>query len=179
MKKIKKFFRNYHLQIKVFTALFTIMFLQSTLLNHFRIFNVKPDLMLVSMVIVSFFLDLKGALGFAFLNGIFRDLLGVSPHGFNTIMFMLWVILIRRISKNLTVENSLIRSGILCLVILLNNLAGQLMRFVLDKPVESSIFLNIIIIETLSTVLIALPIYKLFTRIFGAEIVRNVSLVRK
>ncbi|MBU1871573.1 MAG: rod shape-determining protein MreD [Candidatus Omnitrophica bacterium] len=175
---ILRLFRKYQAELKALLMLFVAFFLQATLLNHFRIFNVKPELILAILVFYSFFLDFKPVLGLAFIAGVFYDLMSVLPFGFNTLIFILWVILIRLVSRKLAVENGLITGGVLCMIILLNNLTGQAVRYLLGISTGGNFFPIIAIIETLFTLLIALPIYNLLRHIFRLKPLQKVSLAR-
>jgi len=157
-----KIIKRYRKQFYALLILFIIILLQSTLLNYFRIFNVKPDAILAALVIFVPFFRLRWSITFAFFGGIFRDIFSILPFGFNAIIYILWIILANRISRRLSVENIFIRSALLCLIILLNNLALESILFVLGRSLIITTFLKIIFIECILTLLLALPMYKLF-----------------
>jgi rod shape-determining protein MreD len=63
---------------------------QVTFLNYFRIFGVKPDLLLVAVVIAGLFLETRAAIIFGMFAGIFKDVFRVNAFGLNVILFSLW-----------------------------------------------------------------------------------------
>jgi rod shape-determining protein MreD len=166
----QKSLERYRLQIYGLLLLFLIALLQSTLLNYFRIFNVKPDAILAALILFVAFFDLRWLAAFAFLGGIFRDIFSALPFGFNTIICILWVILANRISRRLSIENNVIRSCLLCLIILLNNLTMQSILFVLGKPVSLGVFSRIVFIESIFTLFLASLMYRVFVHLFQQSI---------
>jgi len=74
--------KRYNLSSILF--LLGIIIFQSTLLNKMEIFNTKPDLVLIVIVIFSnYFGSLKGEL-FGAASGLVEDFITLSPLGFNT-----------------------------------------------------------------------------------------------
>lgn len=169
MKNLKNYYTQYRKQIYALLVLFIIALLESTLLNHFRIFDVKPDIILAALVIFVPFFSLTWSVVFAVLGGMFRDIFSILPFGFNVVICVVWIILAKRISRQLSIESNFIRSAILGLIILLNNLTLQSILFVLAKPIAMGRFLTIIFIESITTLLLALPMYRLFLRLFMDE----------
>ncbi len=163
-KVLQAFLVRYRKQIYALLILFIIALLQSTFLNYFRVFNVKPDIILITVIIFALFFNLRWLVVFAFLAGIFRDIFSILPCGVNVIICIFLVILTKQISRQLSVENKFIYSAVLCLIILLNNLILQSFLFVLDRPVVTGIFLKILFLESTFTLLLALPMYRLFER---------------
>ena len=157
---------RHHQYIYGLLALFIIALMQSTLLNYFRIFNVKPDAILAALVIFVAFFNLRWSVSFAFLGGVFRDIFSILPFGLNTSLCILWIILAKQISRRLSMENELTRSAILCLIIILNSLALQSILFIVDRPIVMGVFFRIASIESILTLLLALPMYRLFARLF-------------
>ena len=162
----RRFFQRFRKQMYAFLALFIIVLLQSTLLNYFRIFNVKPDAILASLVIYVNFFNLGWSLFFAFLGGIFKDAFSVFSFGFNTITCILWIILARQVSRRLSFENNFIRSGLLCLIILLNNLTLQSIMLVLGRHIVMADLLKVAAIESIFTLILAMPLYRFFVYLF-------------
>ncbi len=74
--------RKYNLSSLLF--LLGLIIFQSTLLNNMEVFDTKPDLVLIVIVIFSnYFGSLKGEL-FGAASGLVEDFLTLSPLGFNT-----------------------------------------------------------------------------------------------
>ena len=161
MKKLK----NYNKQIYTLAALFIIALMQSTFLNYFRIFNLKPDAILLALIIIAPFFSLRWSVTFAFLGGIFRDIFSILPFGINIIICVLWIILAKQIFRRLSIENNLIRIIILCLIILLNNFTMQSILFILGNPIAIGTILKIVWIESVFALLLALPMYRFFAHL--------------
>jgi cell shape-determining protein MreD len=158
--------KKYRKQIYAFSILFIIALLQSSLLNYFPIFNLKPDAILASLVLLVCFFSPAWSVIFAFLAGAFRDLFGSLPFGFNTLISIAWVVLAGRIFRRLSAENMFIRSAVLGLIILLNNLALQSLLFTLGRPLDMAAFLRILTVESMLSLLLALPMYRFFLYLF-------------
>ena len=162
----QKFLKRYRQQIYAFLVLLIIALLQSTLLNYFCIFNVKPNAIFLTLILFIPFFHLRWLVAFAFFGGIFHDLFSIFPFAPNAVIYILWIIFARQISRRLSMENDFIRSALLCFMILLNNLALQSILFILDNPIAMGTFLKIISIESIFTLLLALPIYRFFVHLF-------------
>ncbi len=173
---VRYYFRKYRIQIYGFLILLFATSLQCTLLNYFRIINIKPDIMLATLVMFSFFYSLRCSLIFSLLIGIFRDVLGFLPFGFNTIICVLWVILAREIFQRLSIEDKLIRCITLFIIIVLNNLTLNCFMFIINKPIPTGILLKVIFLESLFTLPLSLMIYKIF--IFLLNPVKSPSINR-
>jgi rod shape-determining protein MreD len=165
-------FQKCRKQTEAFLMLSIIMLLDATLFNHLRIFHARPDIILAALIIFSFFFALKWSVGFAFLGGIFRDSISILPFGFNTIICIFLVILAKRISQKFTVENIFIRSAMLFLIILLNNLIIQLILLTLGGTVVTNAFLRIAVTQSIVTLLLALPMYRIFGHLLSGESAR-------
>lgn len=164
----QEYYIRYRQQIYALLILLIIALLQSTLFNYFRILNVKPDIILAALIMFVPFFSLGWSVVFAFSGGVFRDLFSILPFGFNACFCILWIILVKQIFRRLSAENNLIRNCLLCLIILLNNLTMQSILFVLQRPLNLGIFSRIVSIESILTLLLALPMYRLFVHLFSS-----------
>lgn len=156
------YLQRYRRQLRGILVLFIIAILQSTLFNYFRIFNVKPDAILIALIVSVSFFEFKWSVIFAFLCGILRDLFSILPFGLNTIIFVLWVILAKQIYRRLSVEDKLISYTVPCMIILLNNLTLQAIFFLLGQSIALGIVVKIVLLELIFAVLLVLPLYKIF-----------------
>jgi len=127
--------------------------LQGTLLNAFRFFWVKPDLLLSSVVIASLTLRPRWALISSCLAGFLKDSLGVYLFGMNTLFFPLWSLLIIRLKKEITVEShQLIPPAILVILCILNNLVIRIIfLFLGGLTLPAGILIRTIVIEAAYT----------------------------
>lgn len=162
LKKLKKY-RNLVFALLIISIAALI---QSTVLDYFRIFNIKPDIILATLIIFALFFELRWACITAFLGGGLVDLLGNLPFGFNTPIYILWAILANWIARKLTMENSFIRSSALFIIVLLNNLVTRFLFLLLGRPLlRPDEFLSSAIFEGIYTILIAYPLFRLYFRI--------------
>lgn len=79
---------------------------QATLLNNFRIFGVKPDFLLIAIVIASTFFKLEKILILAVLAGMLKDSLSANVFGTNTLLFPFWSYLTRVLSGKINLDNN-------------------------------------------------------------------------
>lgn len=130
---------------------------QATLLNYFRVFLVKPDCLLIGMVIASLFFHPFLAIGFSVFSGIYKDILGFNYFGINTLLFALWSIFIIRLSKKISIDNNPTRAVLIFMVVALNGIG---VRIISGASVSTGIFLKVIILESLYTALVTPLIFK-------------------
>ena len=161
---------KYRIQIYALLVLLSLALLQSTLLNYLRIFNFKPNIILAGLIICFLLFDIKSSVAFAFLLGVLRDLMSVYPFGFNTVICILWAVVVKRISKRLNVENFLVRNVMLFVIIVLNSLVMRFILFIPARSLSMGAFLRSMILEIIFTLALALPMYSLFTRMFHRSI---------
>jgi len=127
--------------------------LQVTLLDHFRLFNIRPDLLLICAVIASLTFNLRTALFFSAFAGIFKDLFVGSAFCINTLLFSLWSFLIVELSRQIPLEEISLRMALMLIVTILHNLASGLLMLSLGNSISLGIFLRILLIETVLTAL--------------------------
>jgi rod shape-determining protein MreD len=146
-------------------ALFVIVVIQATVLDYLRVFGVKPDLLIGFAVIISVYSDLRWALFFSILAGLFKDLLGSSGFGINIFLLPLWSYLIWKLSRKISIDDTIGISVTAFLTVLVNDIASHMLYIYLGKYVSLGIFLRIMLIGSLYTAL-ALPFFvQAFVRI--------------
>ncbi len=147
-------------------AIFSIFILISsllevTILDSFKLFGVKPDLLLMSAVTASLVFDLKWAFVFGVFAGILKDSLGAGSFGINTLLFSLWVFLIVKLSRKITLDSNIIRIILVFIVVIWHNLIKKFIFFILGKPSASiGMFLYIMLLESLYTAAISPLLFK-------------------
>jgi rod shape-determining protein MreD len=135
--------------------------LQATLLDYFKIFGIKPDLLLISVVYASVVFEFRRAFALSLFAGIFKDVFGVSPLGINTLMFGLLSLAIIRLNREITIDYNLIRVGLIFIVCLIQNIIMGLLLVYLGKPVSLGIILRIVSVGPIYTALVSLLVLKL------------------
>jgi len=138
---------------------------QVTILDYFRFFGVKPDLLLVAVFISGLFLDFKSALGVSLFAGIFKDAFSLNIIGLNTVFFPIWVILIMRVTRKVSIEDNFSRSLFLFVIALSNNLLSGLTLVYFKGFVPLGIFLRITLVASVYTALILPLALRLFRRL--------------
>jgi len=126
---------------------------QLTLLEHFRVFGVKPDLLLVSVVLAGLFLEMRWAITFGVCVGIFKDIFSLSPFGLNILLFGLWSFLTAKISRKISIEDNLAATFLAWVIALLQNIISGLGLACSGSFVPMGIFLRIAIFGSLYTAL--------------------------
>ncbi|MCM8762996.1 MAG: rod shape-determining protein MreD [Candidatus Omnitrophica bacterium] len=105
----------------LFIYLLIFALLESTILNYFRVFGAKPDLLLVSIVVFGLYLSNFWIITLSCFAGLLLDIFCFYSFGINTILFCSIGIICKKISRNLYIENN---SVIISLVFLASIIAG-------------------------------------------------------
>jgi cell shape-determining protein MreD len=111
-----------------------------TLADYFKVFTVKPDLILISMVVVNLLLDWRWAFALSVFAGMLKDILCVSAFGTNTLIFALWSFLIIKLSRKISLENICLRAALMFVVVFASGIAAR-------PPVPAGILLRIVFLE--------------------------------
>ncbi len=144
-------------------AIIILALLQATVLNYFRVFNVKPELLFSCAIIASLIFDAPWAISFSIFSGILQDILSANAFGIYTILFSLWSILIIKLSRKISFDNDYVKIALLIVVVLLNNIIIRLIFLFLNNFISWGIFLRITFIDSLYTALI-FPLILKFVR---------------
>ncbi len=142
-----------------FLVIFVCALLQPTVLNSIRFFGVKPDLLLICVVIAALEFEVRWALILSVSAGLFKDSLGVQSFGFNAILFGLWSVLIIRLKRDISFDNLYMVAALTAVVTLAHHLLVGLALVYFGSFIPLGIFVRIIIIETFYTAL-CLPLLK-------------------
>ncbi len=130
---------------------------QFTFLNYFRIFGIKPDLLLAAVVCAGLFLETRQAILFGMFAGIFKDIFGVGVFGLDVILFSLWGFLSVNISRKISIDDSVAAALLVFIIALLQNIASGLILGLSGSFVPFGIFLRIVFLGSLYTAL-SLPL---------------------
>ncbi|MDD5610047.1 MAG: rod shape-determining protein MreD, partial [Candidatus Omnitrophica bacterium] len=115
----------------LFIALLIFILLEATVLNKFKVFGVTPDLLLTSVVVFGLFLPSFRVIVLSCFAGLLLDLFYVGHFGMNIIMFASLGIILRKLAKNLYIENSII----IIAVVFIASLSLGLIRRLYVAPV--------------------------------------------
>lgn len=135
--------------------------LEATVLNYFKLFNVKPNLILCLVVSASLYLDRGKSLGLACFSGILKDIFSIQFFGFNTLLFPFWSFTIIKLSKKISLDNNFIRATLIFITVVAHDIATTLMLLSLNKAVVPwGIFLRITFLESLYTTAVFPLVFK-------------------
>lgn len=127
--------------------------IQLTLLQYFKVFGVKPDLLLAVVVIAGISLRIRWAIIFGALVGIFKDIFGLNVFGLNILLFTCWSFLAAKISRKVSIEDGVSAALLVFIIALLQNIISGSVIFYSGASVPFGIFLRIVILGSLYTAL--------------------------
>jgi len=136
-----------------FPIIFACALLQVTLMDHFKVFNIKPDLILISMVMVNLLLSRPWAFTLSVFAGMLKDIFSAGSFGTNTIIFALLSFLIIKISRKISLENTYLRASLMFAVAIVSDIA-------IRPQVPALIFLRIACLEAAYAAILLPFVYK-------------------
>jgi len=142
------------------SVIIILVLLEATVLNYVNIFNVKPDLLLISVIIASLFFAPGWAISLSIFAGILKDIFSVNAFGMNTILFFLWSFLIIKLSRKIIFDSNYIRLALIFIIAILNSIISRLIFLFSGNFISWGIFLRITSVESLYTALIFLLVLK-------------------
>ncbi|MDD2752492.1 MAG: hypothetical protein PHN59_05105 [Candidatus Omnitrophica bacterium] len=144
-----------------FLVIVLLALFQATLLQFFRIGNVKPDLLLICAVFSGLLFELKYALFFSLVLAFLKDALAVhifAPHIF---YFPLLALLTNLLAKKVPIETTAIRIGLIFFAVILVNLLKKFIQFSAENYMALGIYLRVTFLEAIYTALVSPLIYKI------------------
>lgn len=152
-------------KIKILIFLLLLAIFETTGLDSIRIFNVRPDLILIAVIVLGFSYNLSVTLMFSFFAGFIKDILSTGPFGLNTFIFVLIVYTLSKLSKRFIIEGLILRIAIISIAVILENLvAGSILSFY-ASPISLGILLRLSFLSAIYTALFSYPIFKLINHI--------------
>jgi rod shape-determining protein MreD len=149
--------------VKKGAALFIIIILailQVTIFNYFRVFSVKPDLLLIIVVLAALSFQFWGVLFLSISAGVLKDIFSINAFGINTLLFSLWGFLTIKLSREVSIENNLIRAVLVFIIVILNDIAARLINLTLGNFIPMGTFLRVTFLESLYTALVSLLVFR-------------------
>ncbi|MDI6758515.1 MAG: hypothetical protein QMD94_02425 [Candidatus Omnitrophota bacterium] len=141
--------------LKFFFFVLILGICQAVFLDYFKIFNVKPDLLLISVIIVSLVLKPAWAVVLSLFAGIFKDTFA-SCSFINTFLFPLWSFFIIKLSSKLSFDELPIRMGLVFIVAIVHNIFCALIFICSGKIIPPGIILRIVIVGAFYTAIVFL-----------------------
>lgn len=142
--------------------IFIFCLLQVTILDYFKVFQVKPDLLFISVVIASLFFSGKWAILFSLLSGVLKDVFTIDTFGINTLLFTLESFFVIRLSKKITLDENFLYAAVIFAAVIINAIIIRVASiFFGDSVVSPGIFLRIAFFQAIYTALISPLLFKL------------------
>jgi rod shape-determining protein MreD len=135
--------------------------LQVTVLDNFRVLNVKPDLLLIMTVIAGLSFEMTWVLIFSILAGLFKDLFGTNTFGLNAVFFAVWGYLVFRANKEVNLDYFLIKFALMALVALANSIVNAAALIYFGNAVPFGVMLRGVILNTAYTAAVFPLTYKI------------------
>ena len=134
--------------------------LQVTVLDYFKVFGIKPDLLLASVVLASLYLELKWVLGLGIFAGSLKDIFSANPLGLNTLLFPLWIFLIINLSRKISIDKDFIRAILIFIIVFFNNIIARIILLLLGKFIPWGVFLRIAFLESFYTAFVSPLVFR-------------------
>lgn len=138
-------------------------------MNSIAVFNVKPDIFLITAVIASLLFNLRWALFFSIFAGTFKDIFSAAGFGVNTLLFPLWCFVILRLKKEMPLDYGIIRLILIFMITFFHNLITGLTLICLGNFIPLGIFLRIVCIGSIYTAAVLPLVFKIFKPAYPTE----------
>ncbi len=141
-------------------TILAVAVIQATILDFFRVFGVKPNLLLLAVVVAGLSFRLRWVLIMSVCAGAFSDIFSINKFGLAALLFPLWGFLVFKLSRKMSFDNELIKSSVVFIILLLNGIATRLIFTYFGSFISTGIFLRIIILESLYTTVVAYFVFR-------------------
>lgn len=143
-----------------------LIIFQTTFLNYAEIFNVKPNLMLIFVVLICYFINIKKGVIIGGIMGFLYDILVGKYIGLNTLMFMYIGFLICLFNEKVLKQPRILISVVS--VFVFSNIVG-LIYFLIHSLAVSEfnftfLYMSIILPESIYSTIVSIPMYLLIKK---------------
>lgn len=128
--------------------------IQISILEVAKIAGIKPDLLLISMVLASLVFDLPQAMTVSLFCGLMKDIFATSLFGPNVILFVVWSLLIVRLNREISIDNNYLRSALVFVVSLVHATSSGLIFIASGAVIPFGIFLKIVVVGSVYTAVV-------------------------
>jgi len=128
--------------------------LQSTVFDYLKIFNVKPDIVLIAVVILGLSLKLKWVMIFSYFAGFLKDMLGGLPFGINVLVLPLLGFLVFKLSKRMAIETRYLKTALVFIAVISQNLVVSLLIVLLKLDISIGVFSRFAVISSIYTAVV-------------------------
>jgi len=150
----------------IYLAVFICAILQATLLNYFRLWGTKPDILLLCCVVASLNLSLEKSLCLAVFAGFLKDILSLNHYGISTLFFPVIVFLVFKLSRKISAEGSFVGAILVLCAVILNGVISKIFLEFFGTYIPVGVFLRVLIIEALYSSAVSLVVFKMKERDF-------------
>jgi rod shape-determining protein MreD len=148
-----------------FALIFSCLLLQLTFLRYFAFFAVKPNLILIALVISCLTLNWRWAIILGAFAGFTKQLLSINTIPLDVFFYPLVCFLVVRISRKVSFENNLLRMALVAAAVLLESIVTR--AIVLSGThVPFGIFLRTVFLEEFMSLLVTPILIKI---IYGSR----------
>ncbi len=147
---------------------------QPVFLYSFQMFWVKPDLIIIAVVMASIYLDFGWAMFIAVLGGATKDIMGLNYFGMNILVLPFYCYAIKETSRSILLDNDLINMGILGVIVIFNALLLRLFFMLNNVSIELGIFLRTFVFEFLFTVFLFFLILQVSNYLLNSSLRRTI-----
>jgi rod shape-determining protein MreD len=144
---------------------FIIYFLQANFFSWFNIAGIKPNLIILLMLVIGLFIGKKVGIIFAIITGILLDLLGGKIIGITSIMFIIIVILSDIYDKNFSKDSKI---AIMLMVISTTTIyeVGVYMLNIIktSSNIEFFAFTKILVVEIIFNAILTIILYPIIQK---------------
>jgi len=144
-----------------FLVIIILALFQATILDFFKLWNVKPDLLLVCAVFSGIFFELKYALFFGLWAGFLKDALTLNTFALNIFYFPALAFFTNRLIKKIPIETAPIRMALIFVSVALVSLLNKFFQSFGENYITLGIYLRVTLLESLYTALVSSLIFKI------------------
>jgi rod shape-determining protein MreD len=148
--------------------IFIFALVQVTFLDYLKVFGVKPDLFLISVVIAAIYFTPTEALLISLFSGVLKDVFSINTFGINTFIFAILCFMLVRLSKEVTLDSVPAAGTVTFLAILICALFLRLVSLYSDNFIPLLVFLRISFLEAMYTALIFPLVFKITRKVIYA-----------
>lgn len=141
-----------------FILVTAFVLLEATFLNAVKIFNVKPDIVLVSVIGIGVSLPFTWVLALSCFAGFLLDIFSTGAFGVNILIMCLAAFISRRASRQLYIENKYV----VVTLVLVISIVCSIIRKGIGPPLPFGVALRYCIIEVLYTLAACPLVLKIF-----------------
>lgn len=141
--------------------------LQATIVNNFRLFIIKPDLLVIAAVLASLLFRLRWALLFSILAGALKDIFGMSV--FNTFFFAAMCVVIMELSRKISMDSDYLCAALVFIIVFINGVIMRISFFYSGITLSTGVFLKAMMLGSLYTSVVSLVVFRFIRPFFSRQ----------